>query len=108
VAGSFRRRKETVGDLDILTSCARGTHLIEHLAGYEDVTDIISRGKTKSTVILNSGLQVDLRVVPAVSWGAALLYFTGSKGHNIAIRKLALKKDLKINEYGVFKTLPAC
>lgn len=103
MAGSFRRRKETVGDLDILVSCKRGTDVMEHFTSYENVADIISQGKTKSTVILNSGLQVDLRVIHMVSWGAALHYFTGSKEHSIAIRKLALKKDLKINEYGVFK-----
>ncbi|MFT7879793.1 MAG: DNA polymerase/3'-5' exonuclease PolX [Sulfurimonas sp.] len=103
IAGSFRRRKETVGDLDILASCKRGTDLITHFVKYEDVDDVISQGKTRSTVILKSGLQVDLRVIPAVSWGAGLFYFTGSKAHNIAIRKLALKKGLKVNEYGVFK-----
>ncbi|MFT7823715.1 MAG: DNA polymerase/3'-5' exonuclease PolX [Sulfurimonas sp.] len=103
IAGSFRRGKETVGDLDILASCIRGTDLITHFVKYEEVDDVISQGKTRSTVILKSGLQVDLRVVPAVSWGAGLFYFTGSKTHNIAIRKLALKRGLKINEYGVFK-----
>lgn len=103
IAGSFRRCKETVGDLDILLSCKKGTDAIEHFVNYEEVADIISQGKSKSTVILDSGLQVDLRVISTVSWGAALHYFTGSKAHNIAIRKLALKKDLKINEYGVFK-----
>ena len=103
IAGSFRRCRETVGDLDILASCKRGTDLITHFVHYEEVDDVISEGKTRSTVILKSGLQVDLRVIPAVSWGAGLFYFTGSKAHNIAIRKLALKKGLKVNEYGVFK-----
>jgi DNA polymerase (family 10) len=92
-----------VGDLDILASCKKGTDLITHFVNYEEVDDVISKGKTKSTVILKSGLQVDLRVIAAVSWGAGLFYFTGSKAHNIAIRRLALKRGLKINEYGVFK-----
>ncbi|GIT97816.1 DNA polymerase/3'-5' exonuclease PolX [Sulfurovum sp. TSL1] len=103
IAGSYRRGKETVGDLDILLSCESGTDFITHFVNYEDVEDVISQGKTKSTVILKSGIQVDLRVIPEVSWGAGLFYFTGSKAHNIAVRKLAMKRDLKINEYGVFK-----
>ena len=103
VAGSYRRKKETVGDLDILVTAKRGSHVIEHFVGFEDVAKVVSKGKTRSTVLLRSGLQVDLRVVPAVSYGAALHYFTGSKDHNIAIRKLGIKRKLKINEYGVFK-----
>jgi DNA polymerase (family 10) len=70
---------------------------------YEDIAKVVSRGKTRSSVVLRSGLQVDLRVVPAVSYGAALLYFTGSKAHTIPLRKMAMKKKLKLNEYGVFK-----
>jgi len=103
VAGSFRRRKETVGDLDILVTCKKGSQVMDRFADYEDVRKVISKGKTRSSVVLRSGLQVDLRVVPQVSYGAALHYFTGSKSHNIAVRKLAVKKGLKINEYGVFK-----
>jgi len=103
VAGSFRRRKETVGDLDILVTCKKGSRVMDRFAGYEDVRKVISKGKTRSSVVLRSGLQVDLRVLPQVSYGAALHYFTGSKSHNIAVRKLAVKKGLKINEYGVFK-----
>jgi len=76
---------------------------MDRFAGYEDVRKVISKGKTRSSVVLRSGLQVDLRVLPQVSYGAALHYFTGSKSHNIAVRKLAVKKGLKINEYGVFK-----
>lgn len=102
IAGSFRRRKETVGDLDILVTCKKGANLMERLVSYDDVTDVVSKGKTRSTVILRSGLQVDVRVVAKVSYGAALHYFTGSKAHNIAVRKLAVGRDLKINEYGVF------
>ena len=103
VAGSFRRRKETVGDLDILVTCKKSADAMERFVGYEDVRKVISKGKTRSTVVLRSGLQVDLRVMPQVSYGAALHYFTGSKAHNIAVRKIGVKKKLKINEYGVFK-----
>jgi DNA polymerase (family 10) len=103
VAGSYRRRKETVGDLDILVSCRNKSEVMDKFVTYDEVKRIISRGETKSRVILRSGLQVDLRKVPEVSYGAALNYFTGSKAHNIAIRKLGVKKGLKINEYGVFK-----
>ncbi|MCG6908076.1 MAG: DNA polymerase/3'-5' exonuclease PolX [Desulfobacteraceae bacterium] len=103
VAGSYRRRKETVGDLDILLTCKKDSPVMDRFTGFEDVAEVIANGKTKSTVRLQSGLQVDLRVVPEVSYGAALHYFTGSKEHNIAIRKIAVKKDLKINEYGVFQ-----
>ena len=103
VAGSYRRRKETVGDLDILATGGDGAGIIERFVGYEDVADVVSQGETRSTVILRSGLQVDLRVVASKSYGAALLYFTGSKAHNIKLRNMALDRDLKINEYGVFE-----
>ena len=103
IAGSFRRKKETVGDLDILATCKRGADIMSRFTQYEDVQKIIANGKTKSSVRLRSGLHVDFRVVPQVGFGAALHYFTGSKAHNIAVRKLAAKKGLKINEYGVFK-----
>jgi DNA polymerase (family 10) len=103
VAGSFRRRKETVGDLDILATCSKGSKVMDRFVAYEDVVEVISKGTTRSSVLLRSGLQVDLRVVPQVSYGAALHYFTGSKAHNIAVRKLGVKNKLKINEYGVFK-----
>jgi len=103
VAGSYRRRKETVGDLDVLVTCKKGAKVMERFVGYEDVVKVVSQGKTRSTVVLRSGLQVDLRVVPQASYGAALHYFTGSKSHNIAVRKIGVKKGFKINEYGVFK-----
>lgn len=103
IAGSYRRRQETVGDLDILATCKEGSKVMEAFVGYEDVDEIVSQGKTRSTVILTSGLQVDLRVLAQASFGAALHYFTGSKSHNIAVRKLGVQRDLKINEYGVFK-----
>ncbi len=103
IAGSYRRRRETVGDLDILAVCGKETGLMDHFVEYEDVVKIISKGKTKSSVLLRTGLQVDLRVIQPESYGAALLYFTGSKDHNIAVRKIGVGKNLKINEYGVFK-----
>jgi DNA polymerase (family X) len=103
VAGSYRRRKETVGDLDILVTCGHSNAVMEAFVNYEDVAKVLAQGDTKSSVVLRSGLQVDLRVVPEESYGAALHYFTGSKAHNIAIRQLGVKKGLKINEYGVFE-----
>jgi len=103
VAGSFRRRRETVGDLDILVTCRRGTPVSDRFVAYEDVGEVLSHGATRATVVLRSGLQVDLRVVPEISYGAALHYFTGSKAHNIAIRTLGVRRGLKINEYGVFR-----
>ncbi|MGV7229388.1 MAG: DNA polymerase/3'-5' exonuclease PolX [Nitrospirales bacterium] len=103
VAGSYRRRKETIGDLDILVASANGTSVMNRFVAYEEVDTIVSKGTTRATVILRSGLQVDLRVVPEKSYGAALQYFTGSKAHNITVRTLAIKKGLKMNEYGVFR-----
>lgn len=102
-AGSYRRRKESVGDLDILVTCRRNARVMDRFVAYEDVAKVIAKGDTRCTAILRSGLQVDLRVVSRISHGAALHYFTGSKGHNIAVRKLAIKKGYKVNEYGVFR-----
>ncbi|MGW8186123.1 MAG: helix-hairpin-helix domain-containing protein, partial [Desulfobacterales bacterium] len=101
-AGSFRRRKETVGDLDILISCRNASAVMNSFTAYEGVESVISKGDTRSSIVLRSGLQVDLRVVPQESYGAALHYFTGSQAHNIAIRRIGQQKGLKINEYGVF------
>ncbi|MBD3264452.1 MAG: DNA polymerase/3'-5' exonuclease PolX [Candidatus Omnitrophica bacterium] len=103
VAGSYRRRRQTVKDLDILVTCSKGSKIMDRFINYEDVGEVISRGKTRSSIRLRSGFQVDLRVVPQVSYGSALHYFTGSKAHNIAVRKIAVSKGLKISEYGVFK-----
>ena len=103
VAGSYRRRKETVGDLDILVTQRRDADVMERFVAYDDVDRVVSRGKTRSTVILRSGLHVDLRAVAAVSYGAALHYFTGSKAHNVAVRRMAIRQGLKVNEYGVFR-----
>lgn len=103
IAGSYRRAKDTVGDIDIVVTAKRGSPIMERFTGYDDVEQILSQGATRSTVKLKCGLQVDVRVVPQVSFGAALHYFTGSKAHNIAIRRLGQQRRLKINEYGVFK-----
>jgi len=103
IAGSYRRRKETVGDIDILATAAKSEPVMDAFVKYDEVADVLSKGTTRSTVVLQSGLQVDLRVVEQKSFGAALHYFTGSKAHNIAIRKLGQSSKLKINEYGVFK-----
>ena len=103
VAGSFRRRKETIGDLDIVVSCTKPAAVIERFGKFGDVTQVASQGDTRSTVRLSGGLQVDLRVVEPGCFGAAMQYFTGSQAHNIELRKIAQSKDLKLNEYGVFK-----
>ncbi|MFA7455356.1 MAG: DNA polymerase/3'-5' exonuclease PolX, partial [Desulfobulbaceae bacterium] len=103
IAGSYRRRMETVGDLDILVVHVAGSPVMERFLDYDDVQSVVSHGPTRSSALLKSGVQVDLRAVGAESYGAALLYFTGSKAHNIAVRRIAVKNDLKINEYGVFK-----
>lgn len=103
VAGSYRRMKDTVGDLDILVTAAAGSALMARFIGYDDVQTVLAHGETRSSVVLHNGLQVDLRLVPADSYGAALHYFTGSKAHNIALRRSAQELGLKINEYGVFR-----
>ncbi len=103
VAGSYRRFKETIGDIDLVGVSKNPEAAMEAFADYEDVDHVLSKGKTRSSVVLVSGLQVDLRIVGRESFGAALLYFTGSRKHTIALRKAALQKDLKMNEYGIFK-----
>ena len=103
IAGSFRRKKESVGDLDILVIAENYPKVSEYFVKFDKVAEIYSKGLTRSTVFLNNGLQVDLRAVAKENYAAALHYFTGSKSHNIEIRKLAMEKGLKINEYGVYK-----
>ncbi len=102
VAGSYRRGKDTVGDLDFLVVSAQPEEVMDRLAAFPQAS-VIGRGPTKLSIRLSGGLQVDLRVVPAESFGAALQYFTGSKEHNIVVRGLAKDRGLKINEYGVYQ-----
>jgi len=104
VAGSYRRRKETVGDIDLLAIASQPVPVMERFRSYPQVDKILNAGDTKSTVVLGSGLQVDLRVVPAECYGAALVYFTGSKEHNVKLRRRAVEKGLRISEYGVFRS----
>jgi DNA polymerase (family 10) len=101
-AGSFRRRRDTVGDLDILASGRDGARMATKFLRYENVAKVLAHGSARAAVVLRSGLQVDLRVVPPESYGSALLYFTGSKAHNIALRGLAQRRGWKLNEYGLF------
>jgi DNA polymerase (family 10) len=105
VAGSYRRCRETVGDLDILVTlavAAPDSDVMRRFVAYDEVAEVLSQGTTRASVVLKSGLQVDLRVVEAAAYGAALCYFTGSKAHNIALRKIAQDMGYKLNEYGVF------
>ncbi len=103
IAGSCRRRKDTVGDLDIVAASDQPAEVMARFIAYPEVSEVVAEGSTRATVLLRSGLQVDLRVVEPASYGAALLYFTGSKAHNIALRSIAVKRGLKLNEYGVFR-----
>ncbi|HYE34646.1 DNA polymerase/3'-5' exonuclease PolX [Methylocaldum sp.] len=103
IAGSYRRARETVGDLDILTTAEAGSPVMPRFIEYDEVAEVLSHGATRGSVLLRCGLQVDFRVVPEESYGAALHYFTGSKAHSIAIRRLGQELGLKINEYGVFR-----
>jgi DNA polymerase (family 10) len=102
VAGSCRRCRETVGDLDVLVTAAQSQEAMDRLAGHELVSEVLARGETKQRVRLKSGIELDLRVVPEDSFGAALQYFTGSKEHNIVMRRRAQERNLKLNEYGLF------
>lgn len=104
VAGSVRRRKETIGDVDLLAVSREPKKVMDYFVSMPEVVHVLAHGETKSAVQLKSGLQVDLRVVPAESYGAALNYFTGSKDHNIALRKIAIEKGWKLNEYGLFSS----
>jgi len=102
-AGSYRRGRETVGDLDMLVVSEDFNTVMDHLGEFPQVASTIGRGDTKMSIRLQSGFQVDLRVVPAESFGAALQYFTGSKNHNVTLRGMAKRRGLKINEYGVYR-----
>lgn len=103
-SGSLRRWKEEVGDLDILTTCKDPKAVMERFLSHPEIRDVLAKGETKSTVVLKSGLQVDLRALEKKSFGAALQYFTGSKAHNVAIRDRAKRMGLKVSEYGVFES----
>lgn len=103
LAGSYRRGRETVGDLDLLVVAKDSQTVMDRFQAFADVQSIIARGDTKMSVRLDSGFQIDLRVVPHESFGAALQYFTGSKEHNVVLRGRARKRGLKINEYGVYR-----
>ncbi|MCX5687952.1 MAG: DNA polymerase/3'-5' exonuclease PolX [Candidatus Omnitrophica bacterium] len=102
-AGSLRRMKETVRDIDILISSNKPQEIMDAFTELPEVKDTIAKGLTKSSVLTKDNIQVDLRVVDELSYGAALMYFTGSKEHNIKLRQLAIKRGLKLNEYGIFK-----
>lgn len=106
LAGSMRRWNETVGDIDILVTSPSPESVIHHLTHLEIVDRILAEGKTKGSIVASKGIQVDLRVVEEKSYGAALNYFTGSKEHNIRLREIAIQREMKLNEYGVFKKLP--
>ena len=102
-AGSVRRRRETVGDIDILVTCETPAEVINAFTEYGDVKEVLAKGDTKASVVLGRGLQADLRVLEDESFGAALQYFTGSKAHNVALRERAKRMGYKINEYGLFR-----
>lgn len=103
VAGSFRRRKETIGDLDILATADDPSRVMAQFTAMPEVMKVYARGATKSSVRLQSGIDADIRLISEKSWGAALNYFTGAKDHNIALRKIAIKKGYTLSEYGLFK-----
>ena len=103
VAGSTRRRKETIGDVDFLVISDNPKPIMDYFVSMPEVVRVYAHGQTKSAVKLESGLDVDVRVVPEASYGAALAYFTGSKDHNIKLRSIAIKKGYKLNEYGLFR-----
>ncbi len=102
VAGSIRRRKETIGDGDILVVARQSKAVMDFIVAMPEVVHVHGQGQTKTSVKLDTGIDIDVRVVSAASFGAAFCYFTGSKAHNVALRKLAIAKKLKLNEYGVF------
>lgn len=103
VAGSLRRRKETIGDLDILAICGEGSDIMDRFVAYDGIEQVLAKGTTKSSARLSCGIQVDVRVLPQENFGSALQYFTGSKEHNIALRTRAIERKLKSSEYGVFR-----
>lgn len=103
VAGSIRRRQETIGDIDILATTSEPERVMEKFIGLAEVAEVLEHGPTKTAVRLANGVQADLRVIPEASFGAALQYFTGSKEHNVRLRKMAIAKKMKLNEYGLWR-----
>ncbi len=102
-AGSLRRKKETVRDIDILASSKDPKKVMDRFTKLPDVKNVLAKGATKCSIVTSDGIQVDLRVIEESTYGASLMYFTGSKAHNIRLRQLAIKKGLKLSEYGLFK-----
>lgn len=102
IAGSIRRKRDTIGDIDILATSSKPREVVSYFCNLSQVKKVLAKGPTKSMVLLKSGLQADLRVVKEENFGAAMLYFSGSKSHNIWLRKKARKKGYKLNEYGLF------
>ncbi len=102
-AGSLRRMAETIGDVDLLIASAQPRPIMERFVGLPVVERVLASGETKSSIVTTGGLQVDLRVIPLDTWGAALIYFTGSKAHNIRLRERAIRQGLRLNEYGLFR-----
>ena len=103
IAGSLRRKRDSVGDIDVLVVSDHGSAVTRHFVAYPAFREVLARGTKRASAVLGSGLQVDLRIVPEASFGAALLYFTGSKAYNIALRRRAIARGLKLNEYGLFR-----
>ncbi|MHA2141604.1 MAG: DNA polymerase/3'-5' exonuclease PolX [Candidatus Thorarchaeota archaeon] len=103
IAGSLRRRRETIGDIDILVDADDGAKVMDAFIGGEDVSEILAHGSTKSAIRTKAGLQIDLRIVPTESYGAGLQYFTGSVDHNVKLRTIGVRMGLRLNEYGLYK-----
>ena len=103
IAGSYRRRLETIGDIDLLAIASDADPVMDHFIAYPEARNVQHSGCTRGTLVLKSGLKVDLRILPAESYGAGLQYFTGSKEHNVKFRKLAVSRNLRVSEYGVFE-----
>ncbi len=103
IAGSFRRKRDTVGDLDVLALSAHPERVVERFVSFARVKNTLGQGDTKASVVLDDGLQIDLRIVPSASYGAALVYFTGSKAHCVHLRRIAQGRGLMLNEYGLYR-----
>lgn len=102
IVGSYRRRKPTIGDVDVLTTAKKSEEAMDEFCALGDVVEILAKGETKSSIILSGEIQVDIRIVEEEAWGSALMYFTGSKDHNVSLRSKAKGRNWKLNEYGLF------